>query len=88
VIHSKQGWSFAFSGDTQRSQAFAEAAKHTTLLVHEATFENGLEDEALRKKHSTINDALDVRALVSSCTQALSLFAFSTFHFLPSVQMV
>jgi ribonuclease Z len=80
VLHSKQGWSFAFSGDTQRSQAFAEAAKHTTLLVHEATFENGLEDEALRKKHSTINDALDVRAL--------SLLAFSTFHFLPSVQMV
>ena len=37
-----------------------ETGKECTLLIHEATFENGLEHEALTKKHSTTAEALEI----------------------------
>ena len=50
----------AFSGDTVRCPALVEAAKGAHLLVHEATFEDGLEGEAAAKRHSTTGDAVAV----------------------------
>ena len=37
-----------------------EAARGATLLVHEATFESEMQEEAVRKKHSTTAEALQV----------------------------
>ena len=51
-----------FSGDTQRCQNVIDAAHGAHLLVHEATFEAGMEEDAAHKKHSTIADAVDVRS--------------------------
>lgn len=59
-ITAAAGWKFVFSGDTQLCPALVEAAAGATLLVHEATFESGMDDEAMFKKHSTISDALQV----------------------------
>lgn len=50
----------AFSGDTVRCPALVQAASDAHLLVHEATFEDGLEGEAAAKKHSTTGDAVAV----------------------------
>lgn len=47
-----------FSGDTRPCEAVVKAAQGATLLVHEATFEDGLEGEAVTKKHSTVSDAV------------------------------
>jgi ribonuclease Z len=40
-----------YSGDTQPCAALVEAGQGATVLVHEATFEDELVDEARAKKH-------------------------------------
>eukprot|EP00897_Mesotaenium_endlicherianum_P008177 jgi/Mesen1/7388/ME000382S06589 len=52
------GWSLAYSGDTRPCARLAGAAKGCTLLIHEATFEDGLRSHALSKRHSTASEAL------------------------------
>ena len=53
-------YSLVYSGDTRPCANIRDAAKECTLLIHEATFENGLEHEALTKKHSTTAEALEI----------------------------
>jgi len=48
----------AYSGDTRPTQSFVEIGQGATLLVHEATFDDELLDEAIAKKHSTIREAI------------------------------
>ncbi|XP_035511064.1 zinc phosphodiesterase ELAC protein 2 [Morone saxatilis] len=45
------GWKLAFSGDTMPCEAFVRIGKNATLLIHEATLEDGLEEEAKEKRH-------------------------------------
>ena len=37
-----------------------EAARGATVLVHEATFEDGMEEDAVKKRHSTVGEAVKV----------------------------
>ena len=53
-----RGWSMVYSGDTRPCPSLVRAAKDATLLIHEATFENGMEDEAKKKRHSTTGEAV------------------------------
>jgi ribonuclease Z len=48
----------AYSGDCRPSMTFADAAVGTDLLIHESTFEDGMEDEAVLKRHCTVGEAL------------------------------
>jgi ribonuclease Z len=57
-IVGRRGWSMVYSGDTRPCPSLVAAAKDATLLVHEATFENGMEDEATKKRHSTTSEAV------------------------------
>jgi len=75
VLESQAGWKFVFSGDTQRCANLEAAARGATLLVHEATFESDMADDARIKKHSTIADALEV-GRASACS-SLVLTHFS-----------
>jgi ribonuclease Z len=50
----------AYSGDCRPSLSFAAAAIKADLLIHEATFEDGMEDEATLKRHCTVGEALMV----------------------------
>lgn len=51
----------SYSGDTKPTKLFAyKVGQNSDLLIHEATHENGLEDEAEKKNHSTIGQALDI----------------------------
>ncbi|XP_032831916.2 zinc phosphodiesterase ELAC protein 2 [Petromyzon marinus] len=54
------GWKVVFSGDTMPCDALISMGKGATLLIHEATLEDGLEEEALEKTHSTTSQAIDV----------------------------
>ncbi|KAM9843204.1 zinc phosphodiesterase ELAC protein 2 isoform 2-T2 [Aulostomus maculatus] len=56
----QSGWKIAFSGDTMPCDAFVHIGKNATLLVHEATLEDGLEEEAVVKGHSTTSQAIQV----------------------------
>ncbi|KAL7268812.1 hypothetical protein RUND412_008550 [Rhizina undulata] len=51
---------FAYSGDTRPTAAFVEIGKGATVLLHEATFDDELIEEAKIKKHSTTSEALRV----------------------------
>lgn len=50
----------AYSGDCRPSMKFADLAVDSNILIHEATFEDGMEGEAVLKKHSTVGEALKV----------------------------
>lgn len=54
------GFKFSYSGDCRPSKTFAEIGKGTTVLVHEATFDDALRREARAKKHCTTSEALAV----------------------------
>ena len=49
-----------YSGDTRPDVRVERLARGATLLIHEATFEPGLGDEAVRKRHCTTDEALGV----------------------------
>ena len=58
-----EGTSFGklvYSGDCRPSDALVRVGHGADLLVHEATFENGMEEEAVLKMHSTVSEAIDV----------------------------
>jgi ribonuclease Z len=48
----------AYSGDTRPTRSFVDIGRNATLLVHEATFDDELIEEAIAKKHSTIREAI------------------------------
>eukprot|EP01113_Clastostelium_recurvatum_P040432 TRINITY_DN6287_c2_g1_i1.p1 TRINITY_DN6287_c2_g1~~TRINITY_DN6287_c2_g1_i1.p1 ORF type:complete len:970 (-),score=134.46 TRINITY_DN6287_c2_g1_i1:36-2945(-) len=58
IIHHSIGWSLAYSGDTSYCEALVDACPNPTVLIHEATFEDALQQKALFKSHCTISDAL------------------------------
>ncbi|KAJ4831725.1 hypothetical protein Tsubulata_038276 [Turnera subulata] len=54
------GWKIVYSGDTRPCPALVEASSEATILIHEATFEDGLAEEAIARNHSTTQEAIDV----------------------------
>uniref|UniRef100_A0A7N1A5V5 ribonuclease Z n=2 Tax=Kalanchoe fedtschenkoi TaxID=63787 RepID=A0A7N1A5V5_KALFE len=60
VGKSIPGWKVVYSGDTRPCPDLVEAARGATVLIHEATFEDGLVDEAIARNHSTTNEAIEV----------------------------
>lgn len=48
-----------YSGDTIPCDNLVELGQNSTLLIHEATFENALLDRAEKTKHSTIAQAIE-----------------------------
>uniref|UniRef100_A0A1A8F007 Zinc phosphodiesterase ELAC protein 2 n=3 Tax=Nothobranchius korthausae TaxID=1143690 RepID=A0A1A8F007_9TELE len=59
-ITHQSGWKLAFSGDTMPCDAFVNIGKNSTLLIHEATLEDELEEEAVVKRHSTTSQAIGI----------------------------
>ncbi|TLS31598.1 hypothetical protein PpBr36_03684 [Pyricularia pennisetigena] len=56
----KTGLKVAYSGDCRPSDDFVHIGQGATLLIHEATFENEKQGDAIAKKHSTMREAMDV----------------------------
>ncbi|KAF5911906.1 hypothetical protein HPG69_015884 [Diceros bicornis minor] len=59
LVHTS-GWKVVYSGDTMPCEALVQMGKNATLLIHEATLEDGLEEEAMEKTHSTTSQAIGV----------------------------
>ncbi|KAJ7989460.1 hypothetical protein DPEC_G00304780 [Dallia pectoralis] len=59
-ITHQSGWQLVFSGDTMPCDALVNMGKSATLLIHEATLEDGLEEEAVAKRHSTTSQAIGI----------------------------
>ncbi|KAL1994053.1 hypothetical protein VTN49DRAFT_2722 [Thermomyces lanuginosus] len=54
------GFKLSYSGDCRPSAKFAEIGKGSTVLIHEATFQNSMRGSALAKRHCTVDEALEV----------------------------
>ncbi|KAL3936705.1 MAG: hypothetical protein SGBAC_008036 [Bacillariaceae sp.] len=64
-----------YSGDCRPSGALAYAALGADLLIHEATFANGMEAEATLKRHSTVGEALQVASDMKAKAVILTHFS-------------
>jgi len=60
VISCGDGLKITYSGDTMPCDNLITAGMNSTLLIHEATLEDDMEEDALRKRHSTTSQAVDV----------------------------
>lgn len=60
VLEMPNGFKVAYSGDCRPSNDFAIAGKGATLLIHEATFDDEMQGDAIAKRHSTTAEALDI----------------------------
>ena len=61
VLTHRSGWKVVYSGDTRPCDALVAAGAGATLLIHEATFDDDREGDAVKKRHSTRAEAIDVR---------------------------
>lgn len=59
-LGNEETFKFAYSGDTRPIATFAEMARNCDLVIHEATLNNDLPEEAILKKHCTFSEALGV----------------------------
>ncbi|OAX79174.1 hypothetical protein ACJ72_06509, partial [Emergomyces africanus] len=54
------GLKVSYSGDCRPSRDFARVGADSTVLIHEATFEDDMLQDAMAKRHSTCGEALGV----------------------------
>ncbi len=65
----------AYSGDCRPSTRFAEAGNGADVLIHEATFEDGMKEEAVLKKHCTVGEAIEIACKMDAKTLILTHFS-------------
>jgi hypothetical protein len=56
--NNQKNYCLVYSGDCRPSQSLIRAGQGCHLLIHEATFSEEKAGDALKKKHSTINEAI------------------------------
>ncbi|KAI4355610.1 hypothetical protein L6164_004367 [Bauhinia variegata] len=54
------GWKIVYSGDTRPCPDLVKASRDATVLIHEATFEDAMVEEAIAKNHSTTKEAVEM----------------------------
>lgn len=54
------GFKVSYSGDCRPSDKFASIGRDSTVLIHEATFQDDMVGSALAKRHSTAAEAIEV----------------------------
>lgn len=69
------GFKFSYSGDCRPSQRFADIGRGSTVLVHEATFDDDLKSDAVAKKHSTTSEAIGVGVAMGARRVILTHFS-------------
>ncbi|KAK9384968.1 beta-lactamase-like protein [Lipomyces mesembrius] len=60
ILSTSSQFKLAYTGDTRPNQGFAAAASNSTLVIHEATFDDALLADAIKKQHATVTEALCV----------------------------
>jgi ribonuclease Z len=77
----------SYSGDCRPSQHFAKVGRDTTVLIHEATFDDELQGDARAKKHSTTSEALGIGAQMDAKAVVLTHFS-QRYQKIPVLQAV
>jgi ribonuclease Z len=60
IMFLKSGFKLVYSGDCRPSKDLTREGRHCSMLIHEATFDDSLCDDAVKKKHCTMSEALHV----------------------------
>ena len=60
VLTCLDGFKLSYSGDCRPSDLLISKSKDANVLIHEATFEAGMLEEAKSKAHSTTDEAINV----------------------------
>lgn len=55
----EKAFKITYSGDTMPCDSLVELGNESTVLIHEATMEDDLGDDALAKMHSTVSQAIE-----------------------------
>ena len=53
-------YKISFSGDTRPNNNFFNYSMHSTLFIHEGTFDSDMTEDAEEKMHSTVGQAIDI----------------------------
>ena len=69
------GFKISYSGDCRPSTGFVRIGKGSTVLIHEATFDDELVGDAEAKKHSTTSEAIRVGAGMGASRTVLTHFS-------------
>ncbi|KAH7406751.1 hypothetical protein DE146DRAFT_607446 [Phaeosphaeria sp. MPI-PUGE-AT-0046c] len=77
----------SYSGDCRPSHNFARIGADTTVLVHEATFDDELQGDAIAKKHSTTSEALGIGSQMNATAVVLTHFS-QRYQKIPVLQTV
>ena len=75
VVDAGTGLKVVFSGDTRPCEELVIAGENADLLIHEATFNDDLQEEAVTKKHCTISEALEVADSMNAKNTFLTHFS-------------
>lgn len=74
-LDGKSTFKVSFSGDTRPNPRFAEIGSDSDLLIHEASLDNELIEEAIAKKHTTVIEAIRVGQLMNCPNVVLTHFS-------------
>lgn len=74
-ITFSNGFKVSYSGDCRPSGNFAKIGRDSDVLLHEATFDDGLEGDARAKRHCTIGEALGVAKAMKAKNVILTHFS-------------
>lgn len=69
------GFKVSYSGDCRPSDKFASIGRNSTVLIHEATFQNDMVGSALAKRHSTAAEAIEVGRRMGARSIVLTHFS-------------
>lgn len=59
-VTGTDGWKLTYSGDTMPCDSLVTLGQNSDVLIHEATMEDELKEEAVYKMHSTVSEAIDI----------------------------
>ncbi|EXJ92657.1 hypothetical protein A1O3_01209 [Capronia epimyces CBS 606.96] len=85
----QNGFKFSYSGDCRPNERFCEIGENSDVLVHEATFDDGMEGDAMAKKHCTTGEAVGVALKMKAKNLILTHFSqrYQKLPVLSSVKM-
>ncbi|KAI4112126.1 MAG: hypothetical protein LQ339_000134 [Xanthoria mediterranea] len=75
TVRFHTGFGFSYSGDCRPSENFIRIGRGSTVLVHEATFDDVMQDDAKAKKHSTMSEAIGVASAMGAKRLILTHFS-------------
>lgn len=83
------GFKFSYSGDCRPNELFCDIGAGSDVLVHEATFDDGLDGDARAKKHCTTGEAVGVALKMQAKNLILTHFSqrYQKIPVLSSVKM-